>query len=40
MGDWNSIFKKKGKVFVRPQQDIKDVIKVMKKNEVKRILDL
>jgi len=40
MGDWESIFKKSGKVFIKPQEDMKKVIKLLKKEKVKRVLDL
>jgi len=40
MGDWESIFKKKGKVFIKPQEDMNKVIKLLKKEKVKRVLDL
>ena len=40
MGDWESIFSKKGKVFLEPQEDMNEIIKLMKQEGVKRILDL
>ena len=40
MGDWESIFKQQGKVFIKPQEDIKKVIKFFKKEGVRRVLDL
>lgn len=40
MGDWESIFKKSGKVFLKPQEDMNKVIKLLKKNKAKRVLDL
>jgi SAM-dependent methyltransferase len=40
MGDWESLFNKKGKVFHEPQEDMNNVIKYMKKEGVKRVLDL
>jgi len=40
MADWESIFKVKGKVFLKPQEDMPRVIKFLKKEKAKRILDL
>lgn len=40
MGDWESIFKKSGKVFLEPQEDMGKVIKLFRKEKVKKILDL
>ena len=37
---WENIFKKEGKVFHKPHPDLPEVIKLMKKNKVKRVLDL
>ena len=37
---WESIFKKSGKVFYKPHEDMDKVIKLMKKEGVKRVLDL
>ena len=40
MGDWESIFKKQGRVFLKPQEDMRKVIRLLKKQGVKRVLDL
>lgn len=40
MGDWESIFKKRGKVFLKIQEDMKRVISLLKKDNAKKILDL
>lgn len=40
MGDWQSIFKKKGKFFLKVQEDMKEVITLLKKEKARRILDL
>jgi ubiquinone/menaquinone biosynthesis C-methylase UbiE len=40
MYQWNKIFKEEGKVFVKIQEDIPKVLKLLKKHKVKRILDL
>ncbi|MBR9682375.1 MAG: methyltransferase domain-containing protein [Candidatus Aenigmarchaeota archaeon] len=40
MGTWEDIFKERGKVFVKPQEDMKKVIRLLKKEKVKRVLDL
>lgn len=37
---WNEIFKKEGKVFTKIQEDIPKVLKLFKRHNVKRILDL
>lgn len=40
MQQWNKIFKKKGKVFTKFQEDIPEILTLFKKHNVKRILDL
>lgn len=40
MKQWNKIFKKHGKVFLKPQEDISRIVKEFKKHKFKRILDL
>lgn len=40
MGDWNAIFKDQGRVFFEVQEDMEDVIGLLKKEGVKRVLDL
>lgn len=40
MGAWNYIFKKRGRVFFKPQEDMSKVIRLLKKEKAKRILDL
>ena len=40
MADWEKIFKKSGKFFLRPQEDMNRVIKFLKKEKAKTILDL
>lgn len=40
IGDWESIFKKNGKVFLEPQEDMNKIIPILKKHNVKKILDL
>ncbi len=37
---WNNIFKKKGKVFFEPQEDIPQIIKLFKEKGIKKVLDL
>ncbi|MAF99031.1 MAG: hypothetical protein CMH61_00310 [Nanoarchaeota archaeon] len=37
---WESIFKKKGKVFHKPHENINEVIKLLKKEKSRKILDL
>lgn len=40
MGDWEHIFRNTGKVFLKPQEDMHKLAKFLKKEKVKRILDL
>ena len=40
MKQWDKAFKKQGKIFVSVQENIPDIAREFKKNEVKRILDL
>lgn len=37
---WNTIFRGKGKVFKKPQEDIPKVLKLLRKKGVERVLDL
>ena len=37
---WDSVFRKEGKVFISPQEDMTKTIKLFKKFNVKRVLDL
>jgi len=37
---WNEAFKKEGVIFVKPQKGMHKIIKLFKKNGVKRVLDL
>lgn len=40
MKQWNEIFKKKGKVFTKIEEDIPKIVTIFKKHNVKKILDL
>ena len=40
MKQWNRIFKKYGKVFLKPQEDMAKIVKLFKKHDVRKILDL
>jgi len=40
MGDWESIFQKNGRVFLQPQEDMADIIEILKKHDIRRVLDL
>lgn len=40
MKQWNRIFKKYGKVFLKPQEDMVNIVKLFKKHNVLKILDL
>src|SRR3989304_7652916 len=37
---WNEILKKKGKVFTKIKKDFPKIVTILKKNNVKKILDL
>jgi cyclopropane fatty-acyl-phospholipid synthase-like methyltransferase len=37
---WDETFKKKGKIFTTPQEDIPRIVKLFKKHYVKKVLDL
>ena len=37
---WNEAFKKEGVIFVKPQKGIDKIVKIFKKNGIKRVLDL
>jgi 2-polyprenyl-3-methyl-5-hydroxy-6-metoxy-1,4-benzoquinol methylase len=37
---WDTLYKTKGKVYLKPQEDMKKIIATLKKNRVKRVLDL
>jgi ubiquinone/menaquinone biosynthesis C-methylase UbiE len=40
MGDWQSIFKKQGRVFTKVQEEMREASKVMRKAGARRVLDL
>ena len=40
MQQWNKIFKQYGKIFTKIQEDIPKILKIFKKHNVKRVLDL
>jgi len=40
MKEWNKIFKKYGKFYLKPHEDILKIVKLFKKKRAKRILDL
>ena len=40
MRQWDKIFKQRGKVFTKPQEDLPRIVKLFKKKNVKKILDL
>jgi len=40
MKQWNKIFKKYGKVFLKPQEDMVKILKLFKKRNVSKVLDL
>jgi len=37
---WDKIFKKYGKVFIKPEENIPRVVRILKKEKIKRVLDL
>ena len=40
MKQWNEIFKKHGKVFTKPHEDMAKIVKLFKEHHVKKVLDL
>ena len=40
MGDWEQVFKEKGKFFHTPDDEVKKVIRLLKKEKVRKVLDL
>jgi len=40
MKQWNAIFKKEGKVFLKPQEDMPELVRLFRKRGVKKVLDL
>lgn len=40
MKQWNEVFKKEGKFFIEPQEDMAKIVNIFKKKGVKRVLDL
>jgi len=40
MRQWDKIFKQRGKVFTKPQEDLPRIVKLFKKKNVRKILDL
>lgn len=40
MKQWNEIFKKEGKVFLNPQEDMPEIVKLFKEMGAKKVLDL
>ena len=40
MRQWNKIFKKRGKVFEKPKEEMLKILKIFKQREVKKVLDL
>jgi len=40
MKQWNKLFKRYGKVFTKPQEDVPKIVKIFKKHNIKRVLDL
>jgi SAM-dependent methyltransferase len=40
MGDWESIFRKEGRHFLEPHEDMARVIRLFRKERVRRVLDL
>jgi len=37
---WDKAFKKEGKIFTKPQEDMPKIVKLFKKSGVKKVLDL
>ena len=40
MKQWNAIFKKEGKVFLKPREEMPKIVQLFKKNGIKKVLDL
>jgi hypothetical protein len=40
MPDWDTIFRRDGKVFEQPQEDMGALIRLLKKRGARRVLDL
>lgn len=40
MKQWDKVFKEKGRVFTKPQEDMPKIAKLFKKHGIKRVLDL
>jgi len=40
MKQWDKIFEKEGRVFLKPQEDVPRIVKLLRKNKVKKVLDL
>jgi len=40
MKQWNEIFKKEGKVFLKPQEDMAELAKLFRKKGIEKVLDL
>lgn len=40
MKQWNEVFKKQGKVFLKPQEGMAKIVNIFKKHRVKKVLDL
>jgi 2-polyprenyl-3-methyl-5-hydroxy-6-metoxy-1,4-benzoquinol methylase len=39
MKQWNEAFKKRGKIFLEPQEGMLKIVNIFKKNNVKKVLD-
>lgn len=40
MRQWNKIFKRRGKVFEKPKEEMSKILKIFKRRKVKKVLDL
>ena len=40
MGDWESIFRKEGRHFLEPHEDMANIIRLFRKERVRRVLDI
>lgn len=40
MKQWNKAFKKEGRIFIQPQENMAKIVRLFKKNKVRKILDL
>lgn len=40
MPQWDEVFRKHGKFFLKPQEDMADIVRIFRQQKVKTVLDL